>query len=209
MKTWKRMLTLALSLVMTLSLAACGGGAGKTLAFSEYISQKGTVVLYADDFDISKDSKPIILVFENGRVSLAKSEATFGELSKMSDADIAQMVKNNERAQSKGTLDMEYLINVHSDSTGNGTKYEELVVYNSETGGYRRFQFNGKERGGTVFDSYYSGLKGEAASFHLYARCKEGQVPFTLDAPGAKGVETDLDSNELKARTHWENSIGF
>lgn len=145
-KIAKKLMAMALAIVMIFSISACGESGGKAaktgkMTLNEYISRKGTTIIYMNDEDSggengydqpkfpSKDDTPLyILVFNGGKVTVMTTELTWGDISKMSDEEIINKSTVFEEQQ-----DCEYRVVVYSDDSGNETKVETIAIkYNNE-----------------------------------------------------------------------------
>ena len=181
--------------------------------FSDIKNSGDLVILFLTNYDQKpeKDSTPMaIFILENGKVyGDHVPHTTFGEYSKMTDEEIKQCVlSNGDKDTYSYANDMDYEIAVYTDSTGNNTQYESLLVKDCDCDDlyiYGLMQIYANTPAyETVYESNYIGMNmifDEDWYGSLWYR-DDGDLIMALDEPTAKGILVDpkeeFESNAYK-----------
>ena len=216
-KIWKIMSVVLCGVML---LAGCGNSASEkgndditekqsAYTFSEIKKSGKLVVLfstYNDDGIPAKDSVPrAVFILDNGKVyGDSVADTTFGDYSKMTDEEIKQYVIENGRKSEYDYVDnADYEIAVYTDSTGNSTDYESLLVETSPNS--RRYIedlmyiYDNVTANATVYDSTYVGMnwqnnsslgKEDDRNGCLWYRNNDG-MRIEKDTPNAEGIQVD------------------
>lgn len=164
------------------------------MPLSLYLQQEGLHILYICGSDIGKSTSPkSILAFEDGVLIWGSVDKTFGDLSKMSDEEIAEEV----RAAEDVVEDCPYSLYVVTDSTGNNVAKECLALYRAGSG-VTTYSVTFRQTAGTVYESQYAGYGNDSGSY-LVARCASSPAvpPYAFDGVDAQGVAVDPDKEEI------------
>ncbi|MCM1162008.1 MAG: hypothetical protein NC412_12380 [Roseburia sp.] len=215
-KLWK---IISVVLCGAMLLAGCGNSASEkgnsdttekqsAYTFSEIKKSGKLVVLfstYNNDGVPAKDSVPrAIFIFDNGKVyGDSVADTTFGDYSKMTDEEIKQYVIENGRKSEYDYVDnVDYEIAVYTDSTGNSTDYESLLVKGPNTHGYIEelmYIYDNVTANATVYDSTYVGMnwqnnsslgKEKDRNGCLWYRNNDG-LSIKKDTPNVEGILVD------------------
>lgn len=239
-RTIKKLTALILILVLGLSMVACGskedngddskGDSGKEISLSEYILKNEPCIVYVnsgqnmskDEMDTStpelprkpaKDESPFgLYYFNNGKVSVYKTELTYGEITKLSDEEVIEQCT----PYSDNSVNTDYRFVVYTDDTGNNTKYETIVVRNGDcilTGGNNNFSYflteNTMPVAGeqTIYDTDFYGWSGMTAKKDIsdsigrpsiwLKKSSEDGIIIKLDTPDSENVVMDPECENL------------
>lgn len=173
--------------------------------FSEIKNSGELLILYMifnDDGVLAKDSVPeLIYILDDGKIYIDKVDGTtFGEYSKMTDEEIQQyVIENGRKGESYYVNNADYEIAVYTDSTGNNTDYEALLVQSPYlSGAYIEelmYIYDNVTIGATVYDSTYAGMNWNNTSWksrqgYLWYRNSDGMV-IEKDTPNVEGILVD------------------
>lgn len=158
----------------------------QTVTLKEYLDGGPRAFIYGST-KVDKDSRPIkMFLFENGQVyyiynqSHERNNLTWGEISKMTDEELADYVRNN--GENMG----EYQLHIYTDSTGNNLEYEGIYC-----GDNREMTLYPYTNTAIVYDSVFKGFSstddgGQASHYRV-----NDDITVTLDNIGDEGVEVD------------------
>lgn len=218
-KIWKVMSVVLCGIML---LAGCGNSASEkgngditekqsAYTFSEIKKSGKLVVLFytfctdSDDGIPAKDSVPRgVYILENGKVYGGTfTDATFGDYSKMTDEEIKQYVIENGRKSDWYVDNVDYEIAVYTDSTGNATEYESLLIRRPDNASdpdsgsvyisALRDIYDNVTANATVYDSSYIGMSWQDIYEHrgfVWYRNNDG-LRITKDTPNVEGVLVD------------------
>lgn len=157
----------------------------KTVTLKEYLDGGPRVFFCGYLDEIGKDNEPGMILLENGQLYETYYSSGFislklGEISKMTDEELADYVRNN------GEYMGEYQLHIYTDKTGNYLEYERVEI---EKDGFTFYPYTFTT---TVYDSVFQGFYNiNSSSPYGYFYRVNDDITVTLDNIGDEGVEVD------------------